>query len=87
MPQGMTRPPADVRLSPLQRSLQRRRRVLAALVVTVLAAFLVAVVASEAMFWAVHLIADAVLITYLGVLIHLRNTAADDEMTRRALSA
>jgi len=46
---------------------------------------LLAVVASQP-WWTVHLITDAMLIGYVAFLIHVRNAAADSEMTHRALS-
>lgn len=77
----LTRPPADLGRSPFQRSLQRRRRMLAALLITAVVALIGALVTSGAMFWVVHVLALAALVAYVGVLLHVRNASADDEMT------
>lgn len=65
--------------------LQRRRQALAAMAVLAVVTILLAVVASQP-WWTVHLITDAMLIGYVAFLIHVRNAAADSEMTHRALS-
>jgi hypothetical protein len=73
--------------SPLQRSLQRRRRVLLALVVAVIATFALALMVARPSAWAVQLIADVLLAGYVGVLLHVRNVAANVEMTHRVLGS
>ena len=71
---------------PLPYVLQRRRRVLAALVIAVIATFLLALVASRPGLWRVQVIADVALVVYIAFLIHLRNAAAGTEMAHQTLS-
>ena len=77
----LTRPSTRLARAPFQRSLRRRRRTLAALLVTAMVALVAAVVASNAVFWAVHVVAVVAMVAYVGVLLHVRNASADEEMT------
>ena len=65
--------------------LHRRRVVLVALVAVALASLVLALVASQAPVWGVQAIADTLLVTYLGALIHVRRLAAQREMDLSAL--
>lgn len=65
----------------------RRKSVLVALVAGVLASFLIACVLSRALAWGVQVTTDVLLLAYVAVLIHGRNTAAHREMDLRALGA
>jgi hypothetical protein len=69
----------------LQRTLHRRRVLLAALLAATVASLVLACVARRAPVWGVQLTADALLVGYVGVLMHFRNAAAHREMTRRSL--
>ncbi len=69
----------------VRRSLQRRRMLLGVLLVAAFVSLVLALVAPGGPVWGVHLAADALLVGYLAVLIHVRNTAADREMNRTGL--
>ena len=69
----------------LHRTLRRRRVLLAGLLVSVLVSLALALVTGQGPGWGVHAAADLLLLTYLAVLIHSRNAAAEQEMTRRQL--
>ena len=69
----------------LQRTLHRRRVLLAALLVAAFVSLALAFVAREGSMWGVHAATDTVLVSYIGLLIHVRNANAEQEMTRRAL--
>ncbi len=80
-------PPSPmIRVSvPVERTLHRRRVLLAALLVSALVSFVLAVVIQQSTLWGLHVTADGLLVLYLAVLIHVRNTAAEHDMTRRGL--
>ena len=75
----------DVSRPSSSRCLQRRRRMLAGLVIVALATFLLAVVESQAWIWGIQLVADVLVVAYVAVLIYHRNAAASMEMTHEAL--
>ncbi len=70
---------------PARPALHRRRLLLAWLVVAAVASLVVALVIRRPQTWTVQVAADALLVSYLGVLIHLRNAAAGHEMARHGL--
>lgn len=69
----------------VQRTLHRRRLLLLWLVVAAIASLTLAVVTRRGPFWAVQVAADVLLASYLGLLIHMRNAAAEQEMARHGL--
>ena len=71
--------------SSIQQSLQRRRRVLGVLVAAAFVTFVAALVLSQPRVWGLQALIDAVLVGYLGVLIHIRNVSAGVEMSHRSL--
>ena len=80
-----TRPTLRIRSGQLQRTRHRRRLLLAALLITALVSLVLAVVVQGTM-WRVHGVADGLLVVYLAALVRCRNAAAEQEMTRGALS-
>lgn len=70
---------------PASNPLQRRRRVLATLMIAAVATFLLAIVASGPGLWDVQVIADVAVVADVAILLHLRNAAAGVEMTHQAL--
>jgi hypothetical protein len=66
-------------------TLRRRRTVLEALAVAVLASLVLALVGGQPGLWGAQLVADATLVSYVAALIHLRNSAAHREMDAAAL--
>jgi hypothetical protein len=70
--------------APIERTLHRRRVLLAALLVTAFVTFVWAALAGGRM-WGLHVTADGLLVLYLAVLIHVRNSAAERDMTSRGL--
>ena len=83
---GPTHEPPARESAQVQRTLHRRRVLLAALLVAALVSLGLALVTGRRPSWALHGAADALLLSYLAVLIHFRNTAAEHEMARRELS-
>lgn len=81
MQRELARPAAAAGRSPFQRTLQRRRRTVATLLIIAVAALVATLVAPAAVFLLVHLVAVATLAVYVGLLIHVRNVSADEEMT------
>ncbi len=69
----------------VQRTLHRRRVLLATLLVASAVSLVVAFAARQGQVWGVHAAADTLLVIYLGVLLHVRNAAAAQDMTRRGL--
>ncbi len=69
----------------IQRTLHRRRVLLAALLVAAVVSLVLALVTRQGAGWVVHALADGVLLTYVAVLIRFRNAAAENEMARREL--
>jgi len=67
------------------RTIRRRRDVLTALAVAVFATLLVGVFLGSGMVWAVHLIADVLLVAYVALLVHRRTVAAERNMKVRFL--
>ena len=67
------------------RTIRRRRDVLTALAVAVFATLLLGVVLGSGLVWAVHLVADVLLVAYVALLVHQRNVAAERDMKVRFL--
>jgi signal transduction histidine kinase len=67
------------------RTCHRRQVVLGALVAAAAVSLILALLASQAAFWAVQVLSDVLVVSYLAVLIHCRNAAAHREMSHRAL--
>lgn len=87
MPNAISLPPQVVTGSAAgRRTLQRRRVLLAALLIAAVLSLLVAFVARQGPMWGVQLATDTLLLAYVVALIHLRNAAAEQEMTRRVLT-
>ncbi len=71
--------------APSGRTLQRKQVLLVALTVTALATLIAAFVARRGPVWGAQVIADALLLSYVGLLIRFRNASAAVEMARRGL--
>lgn len=71
----------------IQRTLRRRRVLLVWLLAAATASLALAIVARRAPLWGVQVTADALLVGYLGVLLRLRNVAAEQEMASHGLGA
>jgi hypothetical protein len=70
---------------PIRPTLRRRRVLLAALLAAALVSLVLALVVREGRLWGVQAASDAFLMSYLALLIHYRNAAAEREMAGRAL--
>ncbi len=68
-----------------ERTLRRRTTLLFCVVLAAVATLVLALVARRGALWAVHLAVDALLAAYVGVLVRLRNAAAQEEMARHGL--
>ena len=67
------------------RTIRRRRDVLSALVVAVVATLLLGLFLGTGLVWAAHLVADILLVAYVALLVHQRNVAAERDMKVRFL--
>jgi hypothetical protein len=65
------------------RTIRRRRDVLTALLVAVVATLLLGVFLGSGLVWGVHLLADVLLVAYVALLVHQRNVAAERDMKVR----
>ena len=65
--------------------MRRRRDVLSALAVAVVATLVLGVFLGSGLVWAVHLLADVLLVAYVALLVHQRNVTAEREMKVRFL--
>lgn len=65
------------------RTIRRRRDVLTALLVAVVATLLVGVFLGSTLVWGAHLLADMLLVAYVALLVHQRNAAAERDMKVR----
>jgi len=67
------------------RTIRRRRDVLTALLVAVVATFLLALLVGSSLVWGAHLLGDVLLVAYVALLVHQRNVAAERAMKVRFL--
>jgi hypothetical protein len=67
------------------RTIRRRRDVLSALVVAVLATLVLGLIPGFRMLLMAHVVADILLVAYVGLLVHQRNVAAERDMKVRFL--
>ena len=67
------------------RTIRRRRDVLSALVVAVLATLVLGLLPAFRVMLLAHLVADVLLVAYVGLLIHQRNVAAERDLKVRFL--
>jgi hypothetical protein len=67
------------------RTLRRRRDVLTALVVAVLATLVLGLLPPFRVLWMAHVVADILLVAYVALLVHQRNVSAERDMKVRFL--
>jgi len=67
------------------RTIRRRRDVLTALLVAVVATLVLGVLVGSGLVWSVQIIADVLLVAYVALLVHQRNVAAERDMKVRFL--
>lgn len=80
------RPPSSVAASAVRsRTIRRRRDVLTALLVAVLATLALGLLFSMGIMLVAHVVADVLLVAYVALLVHQRNVAAERDMKVRFL--
>lgn len=67
------------------RTIRRRRDVLTALLVAVVATLILGVLLGSGLVWGAQLLADVLLVAYVALLVHQRNVAAERDMKVRFL--
>jgi uncharacterized protein (DUF58 family) len=67
------------------RTIRRRRDVLSALIVAVLATLVLGLLPAFRVMLVAHVVADVLLVAYVALLVHQRNVAAEREMKVRFL--
>jgi len=77
--------PASPQSAARSRTIRRRRDVLSALVVAVLATLVLGLIPAFRILLMANVIADVLLVAYVGLLVHQRNVAAEREMKVRFL--
>jgi len=77
--------PASVPSTTRSRTIRRRRDVLSALIVAVLATLLLGLIPSFRVLLMANVVADVLLVAYVGLLVHQRNAAAERDMKVRFL--
>jgi hypothetical protein len=83
-PAARTRPAPTVSAA-RSRTIRRRRDVLSALVVAVVATLVLGLFPAFRMMLVAHLVADVLLVAYVALLVHQRNVAAERDMKVRFL--
>jgi hypothetical protein len=79
---AVLRPPTATGL-PRRKAQKRRRDVFFALLAGVLGSFVLAMIPGLSMMWSVQIIFDLALVGYIGLLIRMRNLAAERELKLR----
>jgi hypothetical protein len=77
--------PASPTTASRSRTIRRRRDVLTALVVAVLATLVLGLIPAFRLLLMVHVVADVLLVAYVALLVHQRNAAAERDMKVRFL--
>ncbi len=70
-----------------RRTQARRREVFMGLVISMAATLVLGFLPSMRVFWALHLVVDALFVGYLALLVHLRNLATERSAKVRFLPA
>jgi len=68
-----------------RRTIRRRRDILTALLVAVVATLVLGVFLGSGLVWGAQLLADVLLVAYVALLVHQRNVAAERELKVRFL--
>jgi hypothetical protein len=77
--------PASATSASRSRTIRRRRDVLTALVVAVLATLVLGIIPTFRILLLAHVVADVLLVAYVALLVHQRNAAAERDMKVRFL--
>ena len=64
------------------RAQRRRRDILVGLIAAMVISLVLGALPALRIIWVVHLLADALFVTYIGLLVRMRNAAAEREMNR-----
>ncbi|HEX2850142.1 MAG TPA: hypothetical protein VHN98_06300 [Acidimicrobiales bacterium] len=86
-PRTLHPPVATVRTVRRRSSVKRRRDILVGLLVAMAGSLVLGFLPPLRVLWAVHLVVDLLFVTYVALLVYLRNLAAEREMKVRFLPA
>ncbi len=84
---GPLRHPAATRRARRRSSVRRRRDILAGLLVAMAGSLVLGFLQPLRVLWAVHVLLDLLFLAYIGLLVYVRNVAAEREMKVRFLPA